>query len=116
MSIDFIPSITGGIAPLSFERKLIYLPTKLGRLEILIFSELPGCEYNHSRLLTDYLPKKVLSQERRYENRVIQLRNSQNSEKFSTIRKEMDEIYKEIDEINQGSDSNILTFFVATDL
>ena len=28
----------------------------------------------------------------------------------------MDEIYKEIDEINQGSDSNILTFFVATDL
>lgn len=69
------------------------------------------------------LRQKIISQKRRYENnskiksiknKIIQLRNNEKSEKLSTIRKEMNEIWKKLNEINQVHGSSIWPlFFVA---
>ena len=66
-----------------------------------MFSELFRSEYNNSSSLIDHLRSKITSQEIRNQSnskleiikdKLSQLRNSQCSEKLSTIRKEMNKI------------------------
>ena len=53
ITTEFIPAITGGVTCTASERKLLSLPSKLGGLNIPLFSEVSNTIYNQSVLLTE---------------------------------------------------------------
>ena len=60
---EFIPAITGGIHCSDIERKLLSLPSKLGGLGILIFTEISNQEYEYSLMLSKDLSTRIMKQE-----------------------------------------------------
>ena len=60
---EFIPAITGGIHCSDIERKLLSLPSKLGGLGILIFTEISNQEYEYSLMLSKDLSTRIVKQE-----------------------------------------------------
>ena len=60
---EFIPAITVGIHCSNIERKLLSLPSKLGRLGIPIFTEISNQEYEYSLMLSKDLSTRIMKQE-----------------------------------------------------
>ena len=60
---EFIPPITGGRHRSNIKRKLLSLPSKLGRLGIPIFAEISNQEYEYSLMLSKDLSTRIMKQE-----------------------------------------------------
>ena len=60
---EFIPVITGGINCSNIEKKLLWLPSKLGWLGIPIFTDISNQEYEYSLILIKDISTRIMKQE-----------------------------------------------------
>ena len=121
---EFIPAITGGIHCSDIERKLLSLPSKLGGLGILIFTEISNQEYEYSLMLSKDLSTRIMKQEiqlspetdvQNIKRKIKNQRLQKHQAKLENIRSYLTEEQIRLNNLNQehGSSSWLTTLPLA---